>query len=257
MLTKPTDRTPRPEVGADPSLVQIESNVLDRGTNSAPGPSVSKRVLHVARGALPAVMTATLIPLGLFYAVSAFADMKMGIIASLAWAYMMLARQVHATRRPSGLLMITAITLSVRCITWALHQTPFTYFSVPVAETVGIGTLFVVTLAIGRPLLVSLARDFAPALGDRLTHIDHRRLVRHLSCVWALVYLGSASTSAMLLLTQNIRWFLLYHQISSWTWVATGLLVTVAYARRHGSELLHLATTGRERLAALGPAPVI
>jgi hypothetical protein len=61
----------------------------------------------------------------------------------------------------------------------------------------------------------------------------------------------------MLLLTQNIRWFLLYHQISSWTWVGAGLLVTVAYARRHGSELLHLATTGRERRAALSPAPAI
>ncbi|MDQ6783970.1 MAG: hypothetical protein M3063_11100 [Actinomycetota bacterium] len=214
------------------------------GVSAAPACSVAQRVLHVVRGALPAVMTATLIPLALFYGVSAVADMKAGIVTSLAWAYLVLARQFYTSRRASGLLMITAFTLTVRCLTWSLHQTTFTYFSVPVAETVGIGTLFVATLAVGRPLLVSLARDFVPALGDRLTHGTHRRLVRHLSWVWALVYIGSAATSAMLLLTQDIHWFLLFHQASSWTWVAAGLVATFAYGRRHGKELLALATTG-------------
>jgi hypothetical protein len=208
-------------------------------------PSGIRRALHVARGALPAVLTATLIPLGLFYATSAVAGMKAGIIASLAWAYMMLARQLHATRRPSGLLMITAVTLTVRCLTWALHQTPFTYFSVPVGETIGIAGLFLVTLAIKRPLLISLARDFAPALGDRLAHSSRRRVVKHLSWLWASVYLCSATTSAVLLLTQRIHWFLLMHQISSWSWVSAGLIVTVVYARRHASDLLHVATTSR------------
>lgn len=206
--------------------------------------SIAGRVVHVARGALPAVLTATLIPLGLFYAVSAVGGMKAGIIASLSWAYLVLARQLYTSRRASGLLTITAFTLTVRCITWGLHQTPFTYFSVPVAETVGIASLFLVTLVIGRPLLISLARDFVPALGDRLTDVSHRRLVRHVSCIWALVYLGSAATSATLLLTQNIHFFLLFHQASSWTWVAGGLAATFAYGRRHGQELVVLATTG-------------
>jgi len=214
---------------------------------TAPAPGAARRVLHVARGALPAVMTATLIPLGIFYAVSAVAGMNCGIIASLAWAYLILARQLYTTRRASGLLVITAITLSVRCLTWSLHQTPFTYFSVPVGETIGIGTLFLITLAIRRPLLISLARDFAPSLGSHMAHVKHRRLVRHLSWVWASVYLGSAATSTFLLLTQNIHLFLLLHQASSWTWVALGLLVTVIYARRHGNELLQLATTDRDR----------
>ena len=221
------------------------------GTRPAAGPpevtppSIARRILRVARGAFPAVMTATLVPLGLFYAVSAAAGMKIGIVASLTWAYLVLARQLYTSRRRvSGLLVITAFTLTVRCLTWAFHQTTFTYFSVPVAETVGMGLLFVGTLALGRPLLVSLARDFVPALGDRLAHVTHRRLVRHLSWVWGLVYLGSAATSAMLLTTQNIHWFLLFHQVSSWTWVAAGLAVSFVYGRRHGKELLALATAG-------------
>ena len=62
--------------------------------------------------------------------------------------------------------------------------------------------------------------------------------------MWGLVYLGSAATSAMLLTTQNIHWFLLFHQASSWTWVAAGLAVSFVYGRRHGKELLSLATAG-------------
>jgi hypothetical protein len=201
-----------------------------------------RRLRHVARGALPAVITATLIPLALFYSLSETVDLEAGIIASLAWAYVVLGRQLVRNRRMSGLLMITALTLTARCVTWAVHQSTFTYFAVPVFETIGMGTLFVATLAFGRPLLVSLARDFVPAVGDRLGHATYRPLVRHLSWLWGLVYLGSAATSATLLTTQSTQWFLLFHQASGWIWTGTGLAVSFAYGRRHGAELIALAT---------------
>lgn len=198
----------------------------------------------MVRGALPALLKATVVPLVIFYGLSAVAGLEAGIIASLTWAYLVLIRQAVKSGRVSGLLTITAFTLTVRCITWAVHQTAFTYFSVPVAETVGIGALFVLTLALGRPLLVSLARDFVPAIGDRLTQATYRPMVRHLSWLWGLVYLGSAASSATLLTTQNIHWFLLLHQASGWIWTAVGLGISFAYGRRHGKELLELALHG-------------
>ncbi len=127
-------------------------------------PSIARRALRVARGAMPAVMTATLIPLGLFYAVSAAAGMRAGIVASLVWAYLVLARQLYTSRRRvSGLLVITAFTLTVRCLTWALHQTTFTYFSVPVAETIGMGLPLRRHLGVGSPP----ARQPGPGLRPR------------------------------------------------------------------------------------------
>lgn len=212
--------------------------------------SMARKVLRLAAGALPALMVATIIPLALFYGISAVGGMKAGIVASLVWAYLMLGRQVISSRRMSGLLTITAFTLTVRCVTWVIHQSTFTYFAVPVAETVGMGALFVVTLLLGRPLLVSLARDFVPSLGDHLNHGDHQRLIRNLSCVWGLVYLGSATTSGILLSTQNIHWFLLLHQMSGWIWTGSGLAVSIVYGRRHASELFAIATAGLR-----GPAP--
>lgn len=210
-----------------------------------------RKVMRLIAGAFPALLVATIIPLSLFYSVSAAAGMKAGIIASLAWAYLMLGRQIITTKRMSGLLIITAFTLTIRCVTWVIHQSTFTYFAVPVVETIGMGALFVVTLALGRPLLVNLARDFVPSLGDHLEHDQHRRLVRHLSCVWGFVYFGSACTSAVLLSTQNIHWFLLLHQVSGWMWTGTGLTFSFLYGRRHAKDLFHLATSGfRPALAA-------
>lgn len=214
------------------------------------GTSTARKVLHLVAGALPAITVATVVPLSLFYGVSALGGMKAGIVASLAWAYLMLGRQLIRSRRMSGVLTITAFTLTVRCITWVVHQSAFTYFAVPVFETIGMSLLFVVTLALGRPLLVSLARDFVPSVGDRLGHSDHKRLVRDLSCVWGAVYLGSATSSAVLLNTQSMHLFLLLHQMSGWLWTGSGLLVTFLYARRHAGELMSIATSSLRVAAA-------
>ncbi|MBO0729773.1 MAG: hypothetical protein J2P57_10975 [Acidimicrobiaceae bacterium] len=206
------------------------------------------RVVRLVRGALPAITVATIVPLALFYGLTAAVSMKAGIIGSLTWAYLVLARQLIGSRRVSGLLMITALTLTVRCVTWAVHQSAFTFFAVPVGETVGMGALFIVTLVLGRPLLVSLAHDFVPAIGERLSHVNYRRLVRHLSCLWGAVYIGSAATSAVLLTTQNIHWFLLLHQASGWVWTGSGLAVSFLYGRRHAGELLAVATAARHHV---------
>jgi hypothetical protein len=213
-----------------------------------------RQVVRLLWGAVPAVTVATLIPLAVFYGVSAFFGLQAGIVASLAWAYGMLARQAMKSRRLSGLLILTAFTLTVRCVVWGVHRSAFTYFAVPVIETVGMGALFVVTLVVGKPLLVSLARDFVPSLGDHLTHGKHRHIVRHLSWVWGVVYLGSATTSAILLLTLNVHWFLLVHQASGWIWTGSGVAVSVLYGRRRGKELLAVAMSGLNRAPAAGAA---
>lgn len=211
---------------------------------------LARRVFHVIRGALPAVVTATVVPLALFYGVGAVAGMKAGIVASLTWAYVVLGRQAIKKGRMSGLLMVTAFALTVRCITWTIHQSTYTYFFVPVVETFAMAALFVTTMAIGRPLVIALARDFMPGLGERLSQATYRPMIRHLSWLWGAVNVGSAATSITLLTTQNIQFFLLFHQFSGWFWTGSGLALSFAYGRRHHKELFALVTAGSLRLAA-------
>lgn len=218
------------------------------------GPGAFRRYARLVWGAVPAITLATIIPLALFYGVSAWAgSLRAGIIASLTWAWLVLIRQLVAKGRISGLLTLTAITLSIRCVTWALHQSTFTYFAVPVVETVVIGTLFVVTMALGRPLLVNLARDFVPSLADHLALDRYRPLVRRVSLIWGAVYLGSATTSGILLSTQSMHWFLLMHQFSGWCWTGTGIALSFLYGRTHAKELFalaHASVSGRSTPAA-------
>ena len=253
-----------------PEAPQGETETVDQvvgrnfgtaGTDEAVGPSMSRKVVHLIGGALPAITVATLVPITIFYSMSAVAGMRAGIVASLIWAYLMLGRQIVRSRRMSGVLTITAFTLTIRCVTWMIHQSAFTYFAVPVAETVGMALLFVVTLALGRPLLVSLARDFVPAVGERLAAEQYRRIVRNLSFLWCVVYLGSAASSGVLLSTQSMHLFLLFHQASGMVWTGSGIFITFTYARRHAGELMALATAGIEcpvppRLTVLAPVSV-
>jgi intracellular septation protein A len=208
-------------------------------------PSPWRQVMRLLGGAAPAVVVATLIPLTLFYSLSAAAGTQAGIFASLIWAYAVLALQLWRRRAMSGLLTLTAFTLTVRGVTWGINQSTFTYFAVPVVETILTGALFVGTLLIGRPLLVSLARDFIPSLAEHLVGETYRRQIRHLSCVWAAVYFGSALTSGFLLTTLSLHWFLLLHQASGWIWMGSGLIVSFLYGRRHAGDLLaHVMAPG-------------
>lgn len=220
------------------------TEVVEELQTSAPPAGAWRRWGRLVWGAVPAVTVATIIPLTLFYGVSAVAGIHLGIIASLTWAWVVLLRQVVMKGRISGLLSLTAATLTIRCVTWILHQSTFTYFAVPVAETVFVGALFVATMAVGRPLLVSLARDFVPSLGEHLALERYKPLVRRMSLLWGVVYLGSAATSAVLLSTQSLHWFLLMHQFSGWFWTGSGLALSVVYGRRHAGELLALAHAG-------------
>ena len=219
------------------------------------GPGLLRRYAGLLWGAVPAVTVATIIPLALFYGVSGITgSLKPGIIASLTWAWVMLIRQVMSKGRISGLLSLTAITLTIRCVTWAVHQSTFTYFAVPVAETVVVGTLFVATMAIGRPLLVNLAHDFVPSLAEHLGMEKYRPLVRRMSLLWGVIYLGSAATSAILLSTQSMHWFLLMHQFSGWAWTGSGIGLSMLYGRHHAKELFALVHAGVAAPLA-GPAP--
>jgi hypothetical protein len=44
--------------------------------------------------------------------------------------------------------MFTASALTARSVAWAIHQATFTYFFVPVVESVVMAGIFLVTLAI-------------------------------------------------------------------------------------------------------------
>ena len=79
------------------------------------------------------------------------------------------------------------------------------------------------------PLIVRLARDFVPALADDFA--ARRQLISWLSWVWALVYLASAATTLVLLLTQSVTVYAGAHELTGWAWIGLGIGASLLLCR--------------------------
>jgi hypothetical protein len=199
---------------------------------------------------------ATFIPLGLFYLCLFLGSVDIAIAVSVAYAYGVGLWQYHRRPRVSGMLMITIFMVTVRAAAAAASGSSFLYFAIPVAETVGFGLLFVVSLASRECLIVRLARDVVPHVAEDLA--ERVRLCRFLSLVWALTYIGSGATTLVLLMTQSLPVYLGAHQLTGWAWTGLGIATSVAVCRWRARGLLasfrHLpAAKPAGPVAALAP----
>jgi hypothetical protein len=205
--------------------------------------------LRLARGALPAVLVASLIPLALFYLALAAGSMVWAIVVSVVYAYGLAAVQYSRSRRVSGMLLMTVFMVSVRAIGAAASGQVLVYFALPVAETAGFALLFVATLWTSEPLIVRIVRDLVPHVADDLA--ERRALIRGLSFIWMATYLASGATTLALLTTVSLPVYMGAHQVAGWCWVAGGIALSVGLCQRRGAGLLRLALSHR---AGLQPA---
>lgn len=198
-----------------------------------------RSILVVARGALPALAVATLIPLALFYAVLATTSVMWAIAASVVYAYGVALYQHFRHHRVSGMLLMTVFMASVRAVTAFVSGHAFVYFAIPVVETFGFGLMFLATMFSREPLIVRLARDLVPGAADGLA--ARRPLIRSLSLVWTLTYLGSGATTLILLITTPLPVFLGAHTLAGWVWTGSGATASWWICRARARGLLAAA----------------
>jgi hypothetical protein len=210
--------------------------------------SKASAAAHVLRSAVPSVLIATVIPLGLFYVGLGLGSVVTAIVLSVVYAYGVAVYQYLRWRRVSGLLLMTLFMVTLRAGTAAASGQPYLYFVVPVAETGGFALLFLVTMLTKEPLIVRLARDFVPALAEDFA--SRRQLIRWLSLVWALTYLASAGTTLVLLLTQSIPVYMGAHEFAGWGWIGAGIVVSVLLCRWRAHGLYQAAMSLRHSLEA-------
>jgi hypothetical protein len=204
---------------------------------------VAVRTFELLRGAMPAVAVASLVPLALFYVMLTAASLGAAIVASVIYAWGMASWQYSRRRKVSAMLLFTVVTVTVRAVAAVASGHALWYFVVPVLETSAFGLLFVATMVVGEPLIVRLARDLVPHLADDLA--ERRQLMILLSCLWALVYLGSSTTTLVLLLTQPVPVYLGAHQLTGWLWTGAGIGLSLVVCRWRASGLLRAAVTPR------------
>jgi hypothetical protein len=205
-------------------------------------------IWSLGRGALPAVVVATLIPLALFYGALAAGSVGWAIAVSITYAYAVSAYQYVKRGRVSGMLLVTVFMATIRAAAAASGQTGV-YFAVPVVETAGFGLMFVATMFTGEPLVVRLARDLVPHAADDIA--SRRALIRTLSLIWTTTYLASGATTLVLLTTVPLPVYIGAHTLTGWFWTGSGILISIVMCRRTAAGIFteNLLRPGVNRVA--------
>jgi hypothetical protein len=215
--------------------------VARSGARDAP-PSVISRwnVLRVVgRRALPTVMEATIIPSILFYAFLVRYGAPPAMLAALGWSYGSVGRRLVTGRAVPGLLQLGLAGLTVRTVVGLVSGT-FMYFLQPIATTLVLATLFLVTLRFGRPMIARLASDFCPLHPDIAARPAVVRLFSRLTLLWAGVQLLSAVSTFMMLTTLPTTVFVPLKTVVSLTITVGAVVWTVTRAMRtaHAENLM-------------------
>ena len=195
--------------------------------------SLSKvRVLKmIGRRSLPALLEATVIPSVLFYvALVAFGPVQ-AMCAALAWAYGSVLRRLVSRRRVPGVLQLAVAGLTIRTIVGLLSGT-FMYFLQPIATTVALSLVFLVSMRFGIPMIARMASDFCPLDEEISARPGVIGLFSGLTLMWAGVHLLSAGTTFAMLVSLPTPTFVALRSIVSLTITVIAVMLTVAWAIR-------------------------
>jgi hypothetical protein len=190
----------------------------------------------VIKGAMPAVVTYTMVPLLLFYSALFFGSVLCAIAVSVTYAYALSVCQYVRRGRISGMLLVTAFMATGRAVAAVASGHTDVYFAVPIFETAGFGLMFIATMFSAEPLVVRLARDLVPQAADDIAR--RRSLVKRLSLIWTAVYLASGTTTLVLLATVPLPVYLGAHTLTGWFWTGSGVLGSVVLCRANKTNLI-------------------
>ena len=202
----------------------------------------------VARRCGPRLIEAMAIPTALFYLCLTRFGVGIAYVAALAWVYAAIARRRVRNHPVPPILVLGAVGITVRTVVAAASGSTFVYFLQPILGTAAMGVVFLLSIAIGRPLIGILAGEFWPLTAEVKSRPGVAHLFRGLTVLWAGVNLATAATTLLLLLYLPLATFVAAKQISGLAITCAGTTLTVAWSLR---------TARREGLVSPLPVPGI
>jgi hypothetical protein len=167
-----------------------------------------------------------------------FANVVVAILAALGWSYWAVARRLIRRRAIPPILMLAVIGITIRTLLALASHSTFIYFFQPIIGTVAMGGVFLISIALGRPLIGRLASEFCPLEPETANLPAVTRLFRGLTVLWAGVNLATAAMTLILLLSLPLATFVLAKTVSGLVITSGGIVLTVSWslrtARREG-----------------------
>jgi hypothetical protein len=103
----------------------------------------------------------------------------------------------------------------------------FFYFAQPALNSVVMAGVFLVSIAVGRPLIEQLALEFWPLTPELLALPSVSRLLRGLTFLWAGVNLAIGLTTVTLLLCLPLATYVAVKQLASLAITGLGIAITI------------------------------
>jgi hypothetical protein len=192
----------------------------------------------VVRHSGPHLLEASLIPTALFYCCLVLAGLGAAFAAALIWTYAAVACRLARHRPVPPLLVLGVVGITVRTTVAVASGSSFFYFAQPIAGSVVMAGVFLLSVAIGRPMVEHLALEFWPLTPEMLARPAVSRLLRGLTFLWAGVNLVIGATTMTLLLCLPLATYVAVKQLVTLAITGTGVALTidrsVRTARREG-----------------------
>jgi hypothetical protein len=192
----------------------------------------------VVRRSGPHLLEASLIPTALFYCCLVLIGLGAAFAAALLWTYAALGCRLLRRKPVPPLLVLGVVGITVRTAIAVASGSSFFYFAQPIAGSLIMASVFVLSVVIGRPMVERLALEFWPLTPEMLARPAVSHLLRGLTFLWAGVNLAIGATMLTLLLCLPLATFVAVKQLVSLAITGTGVAITidraVRTARREG-----------------------
>ncbi len=182
------------------------------------------------------IAEATLIPLGLFYLLFQLHGLRSGLIAALAWSYLVIIVRLLRGGQVPALLTIATVMLTLRTGISLATNNAFLYFLQPTLGNFAVAAMFLLSVRLGRPLARRLAADVCPLPAHVLDRTAIIKIFSRITVLWALVNIANGSTALWALLSSSLGGILLARTVGSFTIVAIAVYLSYTWFRRtlHG-----------------------
>src|SRR5262245_49117871 len=189
-------------------------------------------VREIVRRIVPQAIEASVVPAVIVLVVSNLASGMVAIAAALAWTLLAATWRTVSGGQLTGLSILALTRLSARSVIALAAGSTFLYFFQGSIGGLCLGTAFLVSVAIGKPLARRFAEDFTQLPRPVLDQPHVRQALSRISLLWGVVVLAHTSVALWLLVHLPMNAYIVVNTALAGVVPATLIAISVTWFRR-------------------------
>lgn len=174
----------------------------------------------------------TLAPLVVFYVALVTLGHTWAFVSALVLSYATVGVRLLLRKGVPAMLLLGLVLMTARAVIALATGSIFLYFLQPSLGNFAIGAVFLGTVALGRPLVARLAREFCGIPDEVVGHHRLRTFFRQVSLLWAGVFCVNGAVAIWMLVSVPIGQYIVFSTSSSTGVILLGIGTSLWLFRR-------------------------